>query len=221
MISNAITIFLYCKCVFFLGEILLVIDVETTGLDPKKNSIVSIGAVDFSNPKRQFYRECRPWNGALIDDGALKVNGFKREELLYSKRIPLKDAITDLIEWILQSEEQTLAGHNFGSFDSKFIQAAIEMCQLSFRIQSRSVDLHSVCYADHLRKGILLPLNKNRTNITSDYAFKYVGLPEEPHPHIAITGAKFIAESFSRIIYGKNLLSEFKKYEIPSHLKKK
>ncbi|MEM4134146.1 MAG: 3'-5' exonuclease [Candidatus Micrarchaeia archaeon] len=196
-------------------------DVETTGLDPKKNSIISIGVVDFSNPKRQFYRECRPWEGAIIDEAALNVNGFKKDSLFNPNKPSLKEAISEFFSWFLKSENQTLAGHNFGSFDSKFIQAAIEIYDLSFRIQSRSVDLHYICYADHLRKGIPLPLNKNRTNINSDYAFKYVGLPEEPHPHIAITGAKFIAESFSRLIYGKILLDEFRKYKIPSHLKQK
>ncbi|MEM3815066.1 MAG: 3'-5' exonuclease [Candidatus Micrarchaeia archaeon] len=199
----------------------MVIDVETTGLDPKKNSIISIGAVDFSNPKRQFYRECRPWEGAIIEEAALSVNGFKRDSLFDPNKPSLKEAISEFLSWLLKSENQTLAGHNFGSFDSKFIQAAIEIYNLNHRIQSRSVDLHSICYADHLRKGIAIPMKWNKANITSDYVFNYVGLPEEPHPHIAITGAKFIAESFSRLIYGKILLDEFKKYKIPSHLKQK
>ncbi|MEM3455540.1 MAG: 3'-5' exonuclease [Candidatus Micrarchaeia archaeon] len=196
-------------------------DVETTGLDPKKNSIISIGAVDFSNPKKQFYRECRPWEGAIIEETALSVNGFKRDSLFDPNKPSLKEAISEFLSWLLKSENQTLAGHNFGSFDSKFIQAAIEIYNLNYRIQSRSVDLHSICYADHLRKGIAIPMKWNKANITSDYVFNYVGLPEEPHPHIAITGAKFIAESFSRLIYGKILLDEFKKYKIPSHLKQK
>ena len=39
---------------------------EFSGLDPRKHSIVSIGAVDFENPSRQFYKECRIWHGAEI-----------------------------------------------------------------------------------------------------------------------------------------------------------
>ena len=34
---------------------MIIVDVETTGIDPEKHSIVSIGAVDFSNPSNEFY----------------------------------------------------------------------------------------------------------------------------------------------------------------------
>ena len=46
---------------------MIVVDVETTGVDARKNSIVSIGAVDFENQKNQFYGECKIWEGAEID----------------------------------------------------------------------------------------------------------------------------------------------------------
>lgn len=199
---------------------MLITDVETTGLSAKKCSIVSIGAIDFSNPERTFYRECKPWEGALLEEGALKCNGFTREQLMDGNRMPLVQAMTDYVMWVLQSQEQTLAGHNFGTFDSKFIKAAVEMYNLNWRIQSRCVDLHSVCYADYLKRGIPLPQRNNRTNITSDVAFQYVGLPAEPQPHNALTGAKCIAEAFSRIIYGKSLLKEFEQHPIPEHFRK-
>jgi len=38
---------------------MIVADIEATGLDPRKHSILSIGAVDFEHPERQFYGECR------------------------------------------------------------------------------------------------------------------------------------------------------------------
>ena len=47
---------------------MIIIDVETTGLDPKKYSIVSIGAVDFKKPMRTFYEECRIWDGAEVSE---------------------------------------------------------------------------------------------------------------------------------------------------------
>ncbi len=38
-------------------------------------------------------------------------------------------------------------------------------------------------------------------------------------PHNALTDAKLTAECFSRIVYGKNLLEEFKKFPIPEYLR--
>ena len=202
------------------GGCLLVIDVETSGLSPKKCSIVSIGAVDFRHPERTFYQECRPWNGALIEEGALRCNGFTKEQITDPNKRTLSMAMTDFIMWVMDSEEQTLAGHNFG-FDTGFLKAAIEICNLSWRMQSRAVDLHTAAYVDHLKKGIPIPLRHSRTDLTLDKVLLYVGVPEEPKPHIALTGAKCTAEAFSRIIYGKPMFEEFRQYALPDHLVKR
>ena len=58
---------------------MIIIDVETTGLDPERCSLVSIGAVDFSCPERQFYGECQAWDGAEVSADALAINGFTKE----------------------------------------------------------------------------------------------------------------------------------------------
>jgi len=60
---------------------MIALDVETTGLDPKTCSIVSLGAVDTDNPENQFYDECGAWEGAHLSDEALALPGFRREEL--------------------------------------------------------------------------------------------------------------------------------------------
>ena len=40
---------------------MIVLDIETTGTDPRFHSIASIGAVDFDEPERgEFYEECHP-----------------------------------------------------------------------------------------------------------------------------------------------------------------
>ena len=36
---------------------MIIIDAEMSGLSPLKNSIVSLGAVDFAHPERKFYGE--------------------------------------------------------------------------------------------------------------------------------------------------------------------
>ena len=43
---------------------MIVVDVETSGMDAYKHSLLSIGAVDFENPVERFYEECRIWDGA-------------------------------------------------------------------------------------------------------------------------------------------------------------
>ena len=91
---------------------MLVIDIEASGTDPSKNSILSIGALDFDNPNNQFYDECRAWDGAHINDEALAVNGFTKEEATD----PVKKTETELIQafiaWAEDARDWTFAGQN-------------------------------------------------------------------------------------------------------------
>ncbi len=53
---------------------MIAIDVEASGIDYDMHSIVSVGTIDFADPTRQFYDECRIWDGAHIMEEALAVN---------------------------------------------------------------------------------------------------------------------------------------------------
>ena len=66
---------------------MLVVDVEASGTEAAKHSIVSIGALDFSNPSIRFYGECRIWEGAHVMPEALMVNGFSEEQIKESVRL--------------------------------------------------------------------------------------------------------------------------------------
>ena len=46
---------------------MIIADVETTGVDSRLCSLVSIGAVEFDSPNNQFYVECRAFEGAHIE----------------------------------------------------------------------------------------------------------------------------------------------------------
>lgn len=82
---------------YFLAIInqMIVIDVEASGVSPEKNSLVSLGAVDFANPQNRFYEECRIWDGAHIEKGALEVNGFTREQITDPKKKTDREVVTD------------------------------------------------------------------------------------------------------------------------------
>ena len=46
----------------------------------------------------------------------------------------------------------------------------------------------------------------------------YVGIPDEPEPHNALTGALSHAEVISRLLYSKSLLPEFTNFPVPNTL---
>jgi hypothetical protein len=64
-------------------------------------------------------------------------------------------------------------------------------------------------------RGIAPPESKMHSALNLDAALIYCGIPQEPKPHNALTGALCHAEVFARIAYTKKLLPEFILYEIP------
>jgi len=193
---------------------MIVVDIEASGTDPNKHSILSIGAIDFEAPKREFYGECRMWDGAHIMDEALLVNGFSREETSDPEKPSESELIKKFLSWVLQSADNTMAGQN-PQFDVGFIQSACARAEIDFPLAHRLVDLHSVCYFHMIQRGIKVPMEKGRTALNSDKIMTYVGIPKEPRPHIASNGAHYETEAFSRLFREKPFFEEFEKYKIP------
>ncbi len=192
---------------------MIIADIEASGLDPRKNSIVSIGAIDFKDPKRQFYAEPRIWDGAECNLESLAVNGFTEEECNDPTKRSLTDVMHNFLVWLEPIQERTLVGQN-PSFDRDFLNDSFGRSGIGWNFSFRTLDLHTVAYVDHIKRGIKIPTENNRTALNLEAIAVYAGIPEEPKPHNALTGAKIEAEVLSRILYGKNLLPEFAKYPI-------
>jgi len=197
---------------------MIVVDIETTGLNPRKNSIVSIGAVDFHNPEDQFYEERKIFEGAEVHPQALKVNGFTEEQIRDEAKRSLEEIIEAFLSWTEKSGIKVLAGHNIAGFDVLFLINSANKYGLNWNMGRRCVDTHSLCYAHHLKRKAP-PLNEGESSLNLDNVLIYVGLPPEPKPHNALIGAKLEAEVLSRIIHGKALFSEYSNHEIPEYLK--
>jgi len=193
---------------------MIIVDIEASGLDPKKNSIVSIGAIDFDNPERQFYEEPKIWDGAECNPESLLVNGFTEEECKNSNKTSLEEVMHNFLNWLEPIQERTLVGQN-PSFDRDFLNDSFGRSGISWHFSFRTIDLHTVAYIDHIRKNLKIPIEKNRTALNLEAIAVYVGIPEEVRPHNALTGAKIEAEALSRILFGTNLLPEFKGYPVP------
>lgn len=193
---------------------MIVIDVEASGVDYNKHSIVSIGALDFDNPNNQFYDECKIWHGAHIDDEALEVNGFTEKEITDPAKKSEAEITKAFIAWASDIEDYTMAGQNV-SFDRDFLQAAAHRGHLDWPLAHRTIDVHTLAYMHMVKRGVKPPVEKHHTALNLDKVLNYVGIPDEPKPHDALTGAMSHAEAISRLLYDKKLLDEFKEYEIP------
>lgn len=194
---------------------MVVLDVETTGTNPQKHSILSIGALDFDEPTNQFYGECRAWDGAKMEDGAFRINGFTKEEALDKGRQSEAELIAAFFAWATdRPKERTLAAQNV-SFDHSFLAAAADRANLDFPFAKRTIDVHTLAWMHMTGRGKLPPSEKNHSSLNSTAILLYCGLPEEPKPHNALTGALWHTEVIARMAYTKSIFPEFSTYDIP------
>ena len=112
------------------------------------------------------------------------------------------------------SLDRTLAAQN-PSFDLEFVQAACKRAGIECPFAKRTLDVHSLVWMHMRMRDIDPPLEKHRSALSLDVALKYTGVPEEPKPHNALTGALCHAEVISRIAYNKKLLPDFSSFDIP------
>jgi DNA polymerase III epsilon subunit-like protein len=196
---------------------MLVLDIEASGLDYNTNSIVSIGALDLDNPQNQFYAECKVWDGAEISQEALEVNGFTKDEVLDESKMSEAELMRNFIDWSKQIKiNRTLAGQNV-SFDRDYLQAACSRAGMQYPFAHRTIDTHSLAWMHYVKRGLEPPIDNEhkRSNLNLDAVLNYCGIPDEPEPHNALTGALSHAEVISRLLYSKKLLPEFEQFDIP------
>lgn len=190
---------------------MIVLDLEASGTTPEKHSILSLGALDFDNPENRIYLECRTWDGAHVDDDALAVCGFSREQALDSSKETEAQLVAQFMSWAETVEEQTFAGQNV-SFDRDFLQAAARRAGYNWPFAHRTLDTHTLAYMHMVTHGKVVPSEKRHSALDLDAILNYVGIPHEPEPHNALTGALCHAEVIARLMYGKPLLAEFSEF---------
>lgn len=195
---------------------MIILDIEASGTEYDVHSIVSLGAIDFLNPGNRLYLECAIWEDAHIMDGALEVNGFTLEQITDPSKMSEGELVTQFLEWSFSMADRTLVGQNV-SFDRDFLKHASHRAKLQWDLPYRTLDTHTMCWMHMVKQGIELPIDSQhkRSMLDLDAVLNYCGIPSEPHPHNALTGAMCHAEVTSRLLYDKKLLPEFQEYEIP------
>ena len=171
------------------------IDVETSGLDPKESSILSIGAVDIETGDT-FYEECQAWEGAYISETALKINGFSQEDIHDESKLTEALMIINFFDWL--REHPMMIAQN-ASFDRDFIDAAAQRAGVKNPFSFRTIDIHAIVQVEMLKVKWKVP-----AVLSLNACLKYFHLGAEPTPHNALTGAKCNAAIFNRIVYNKH-----------------
>lgn len=168
---------------------MIVLDVETSGLDPQKHSLLSIGAVEFDTGK-EFYAECRIQDYKSVNAYALTVNGFSVTDCHDINKPYDVNIYLQLIEWVKSlNTVPLLAGQQIGSFDVLFLREVYSRTHApEWIFGHRTVDLHSVAYG------------KYKKSLSLDQILTELGLAPEPKPHNALVGAKLEREAFKRFL---------------------
>lgn len=191
-----------------------VVDVEATGLDSRRCSIVSVGVVVYNGGGVvEHYFECKPFKGALIDPEGLKINGTKKSELYANSRMGQKKMMAEIAKILKHYKIHTIAGQNT-SFDRDFLAEAAKREGIKWGLTHRTVDLHSICYALMLERGKRIPTKHGKNWLSASAMYRLLGMPTEPKPHNALTGARMEFEAMSRLVYGKSILNDFKTYKV-------
>jgi len=126
----------------------------------------------------------------------------------------------EFLKWVEQTaNDKILVGQN-ASFDRDILNESFKRAGIDFRFHFRIVELHSVAYTDHLKRRVHPERQGGFSSLNLDSVLKYVGIPKEPRPHNALTGAKVEAEALSRILFGKKLLIDFEEFEVPEKFTK-
>jgi DNA polymerase III epsilon subunit-like protein len=213
---------------------MIIIDIETTGVNFWENGILSIGALCFNHPEKQFYGECRVDEDDIITEDALKINGFSKEEITNEKKQTQKELVKKFFEWLEKQEIKILAGHNVGFFDLNFLKTKAKKYNIPLKMRFRSLDLCSVAQTKYFQINGKFLLDDYKENAMSlPEVLKFCGIKDERieirnkelikqrKTHNALEDCKLEAECFSRLLSGKGLFEEYNKFLIPNYLKNK
>ena len=95
-------------------------DIETTGLNPQKDAIIEIGAVQYKDQKEigTFQQLIYPGDG--VENLGQEINGITPEML--DKQPSIATVLPDFVKFVGDS---VLVGHNIQSFDLPFIRTGL------------------------------------------------------------------------------------------------
>lgn len=178
----------------------IVVDLETTGLNPKLDKIIEIGAVKVKNGQIESVYETFVNPGKTIPSRIIEITGINDEMVEDAPYI--EDVIWKFTEY---TEDLILIGHNL-IFDYSFLKSNAVNNKLSF--ERKGIDTLKIA------RTHLSDLESRRL----DYLCKYFGIVDENH-HRAVNDARVTKELYE-ILCDKYEQEEFLPYDLNYKVKK-
>jgi DNA polymerase III epsilon subunit-like protein len=212
---------------------MIVLDIETSGLHPEKSGIWQIGALDLNNPSNFFLEECSIDNDEEVYGPTLKIIGKTEEQLRNPNLQSQKEMLEKFLSWVSKFKMRNFICQN-PLFDIGFVAQKAKKYGLQTTFHYRSFDLHAISAFKYFQiNNEFAKESGGSSAMRLSEILKFCGMKDtrlsiNPHtgdtikegtPHNALEDAKLTAECFSRIVYGKTLLPEFKDFPIPDYMK--
>ena len=193
----------------FRGYLPVIVDIETSGFNPKKNALLEIAAVivEFNSNHdleitERYTTHVVPFKNAELDAAALKFNGIDPHHP-FRMAIDEKDALDMLFKPIRHAVKRNnctraiLVGHN-PAFDIGFLNAAIQ------RTQIKRSPFHPFSTFDTATLGGLAYQQTVLAKIAQTAGLEW----DNDKAHSALYDAEMTAELFCMIINRWRSLSE-------------
>ena len=176
---------------------MVVVDVETGGLDHTKHALLSLAAVDSDG--EAFHALIRPSAEWLIDPVALEINGFSVEYLQEFGR-PEVEVLKEFILWLASRRGAMVAGCAV-DFDVAFLRAAAKRCGLEL-VFGRTLDLRGAAWLAYELGKVSLPLGKDgNPRLSLDSISQSMGMSRAGDRHDCLEDALLTMSCFKTLLY--------------------
>jgi DNA polymerase III epsilon subunit-like protein len=183
---------------------LVILDVETSGLNKKKHSILRVTAKRLSDGEK-FDAWVKPEPGSFGDKRSLSKTGIDAEKLK-TEGEELPSVLRKLSKFLSNSGPHILAGCNV-SFDVDFIEEGCRKYGIRPPFGGKRVDLQTVAFVYHECGNIQLPADGGGVDLSFNSIAKACGISRGEKASREPTDTEIVhqcLEKCSRITFGKS-----------------
>lgn len=206
---------------------MIVVDIETSGVDYSKCGIIQIGAIDIKNPENTFMQDAKLGdeymvvnsNSMLESKSVQELLGINEEQMKNADEQSEKELLEHFFQWVGKIEDKDLICQN-PQFDYAFIKTKSDKYGLNLPFSYRCMDLYTIAHLKYFDINKNFLIKNGHSDFGLSKTLELCGLEDNRKEHNAMEDAKLEAECFSRLVYGKNLIKDYADIPVPEILKK-